>query len=156
MSDQIAVMNHDEIVQKGTPEQIYADPADLFIAQFLGSTNLFEGVVSEIRQNGFLTIELPDGTEVSCRGKSSSVGSRATISVRPEAISVPDRRGSGSGQDNVILGNVTNETYSGATVRYEVAAKDRNMIVINPASKRIPVGDEVEVRFAPENAIAFA
>ena len=48
LSDQIAVLNHGRIVQIGPPRELYYRPSNAFVAEFIGSTNLFRGVVVEL------------------------------------------------------------------------------------------------------------
>lgn len=85
MSDRIAVMNAGRIEQMGTPDEIYEDPASLFVATFIGATNLFGGVVAGV-DGTYVDIDLdPGGQRIRARATESfSVGDVVTTSIRPE------------------------------------------------------------------------
>jgi thiamine transport system ATP-binding protein len=90
ISDRLAVVRDGRIEQVGTPEQVYREPGTRFVAEFVGDNNVFDGVVTEagdrIAVDGTATLPLPNGTDL-------TAGASATVSVRPEAISVHDGDG---------------------------------------------------------------
>jgi len=59
VSDRIAVMNLGEVLQVGTPHEIYESPADEFVARFIGETNLFDAYVSSVRQISGMPVIVP-------------------------------------------------------------------------------------------------
>jgi len=83
MSDYIVVMGENRVQQMGTPLDIYRNPANTFVAQFIGASNLLSGAMSEARrveaQGVSLVVEPPKGV---------SVGAKVTVSIRPEDIQV--------------------------------------------------------------------
>ncbi|MBK0420419.1 ABC transporter ATP-binding protein [Leucobacter sp. CSA1] len=88
LSDRLAVMAEGRLLQVGTPDELYERPSDPFVARFIGSSTLLEGVVidggSVVRLDGGDEIPLPAGT-------GSADGSRIGVVVRPERIRVsPD------------------------------------------------------------------
>ena len=104
VSDRIAVMNLGVVQQVGTPADIYRDPANQFVAEFIGKTNLLDRELR--RQDGVATIDLGDGVLVDVTAAVNSTASgRVQVSVRPEAV----RAGSGglSAQvvDEIFLGS---------------------------------------------------
>jgi putrescine transport system ATP-binding protein len=76
LASRIGVMNHGEIVQIGTPRQIYEFPATRFVADFIGSVNLFEGTLIE---------EKPDYLRVQCAELPASLRVDRGIAVLPQA-----------------------------------------------------------------------
>lgn len=86
MSDRIVVMNKGVFEQVGTPAEIYDTPKTSFVAEFIGTTNLFSGSVTEI--NGDIaTIALQNGSVlVSTRGNQLTVSQNVVFSVRSEHI----------------------------------------------------------------------
>lgn len=87
ISDRIAVMNKGEILQVGTPAEVYESPADSFVADFIGENNFFEGKVTEIMNNEFAKLHNEKlGDLVFEMDKPVKVGDRVKVSIRPEKI----------------------------------------------------------------------
>lgn len=87
ISDRIAVMNKGEILQIGTPAEVYESPANMFVADFLGENNFFEGEVIEILDNQFAKIQVKDlGEWIIEQDKPVKVGDYVKLSIRPEKI----------------------------------------------------------------------
>lgn len=87
MSDNIAVMNKGQFDQVGTAKELYYEPANAFVAGFVGDSNRFEGKVTAV--NGqIVSIVTAGGVELSGQAITSvpAIGQRAQIFVRPEAI----------------------------------------------------------------------
>ena len=99
MADRIAVMHEGQLLQVASPEELYERPANKFVADFIGRTNLLEGTVS-----GENTVVLENGASVhvSC---GLPAGTHVAISLRPERARIERRSGSSeqrSGLDGVI------------------------------------------------------
>jgi putrescine transport system ATP-binding protein len=112
LSSRVGVMNHGEIVQVGTPRQIYEFPATRFVADFIGSVNLFEGQLTEDEH---------DHVRVKCEGLPAPVyvdhGMSAPplalcwVAVRPEKIVLS--REPPAGPDNWAQGTIHDIAYLG-------------------------------------------
>jgi len=113
LSSRMGVMNHGKIVQVGTPADIYESPANKFVADFIGSVNLFEGKVSE---EGSGRIE---STELGCtlvvdRKLNGGRGATVWAAVRPEKITMSRKLGDGHpARENVVTGVVKEIAYMG-------------------------------------------
>ncbi len=129
MSDRIVVMDHGIVRQVGTPEEIYETPADLFVADFIGTINLLEGTV--LRQTEHrLEVAVPGvstplhATAVD-RGDPPQGG--VTLAIRPEAIVIePDPGADGL---NRVAATVVDRSYLGDHVRYRVQLGDAELTV---------------------------
>lgn len=148
LSDRIAVMNAGRVEQIGTPAEVYERPASRFVAEFIGDTNLMEGVVLDGAAGGVCRLEIPGlGEVLAARGRDSGAGERVLLSVRPEKLHVS--RGSlppGSGR-NVIRGRVEDVSYRGAETRYWVRAGALRIAVVEQNARlqhgeRPPTWDE--------------
>jgi putrescine transport system ATP-binding protein len=113
LASRIGVMNHGEIVQAGTPSEIYEFPNSRFVADFVGSVNMFEGKLIEDEPD-YVRIgsaELGGSIYVS-HGISAPPGATVWAALRPEkvfmSISAPE-----GGADNVVRGNVQDIAYLG-------------------------------------------
>ncbi|MFF2650287.1 ABC transporter ATP-binding protein [Streptomyces sp. NPDC058045] len=113
MSDRIAVMNDGLVEQVGTPEEIYARPATLFVARFVGSTNLLPGRIIGAGPDS-RTVSLDLGARVEVRGAASgAVGDRCHLMVRPAAVTVTDTGpDDGSGRP-AVAAHLEHATYVG-------------------------------------------
>jgi spermidine/putrescine transport system ATP-binding protein len=118
MSDRLAVMNAGHVEQVGAPQEVYEDPETLFVADFLGVSNLMEArVVSASPSACKVTV---DGYELETRGTDRDVTGEAKIVIRPERIELEDH-GAPSGA-NRIPGMVERLVYVGSAVQVIVHA----------------------------------
>ena len=85
MSDRIVVLNHGKIEQIGTPVEIYDYPNSLFVANFIGETNVFKGVVTK-KKVGEITIETKEGFEVKTIYDEFEKDQKINLVIRPEDI----------------------------------------------------------------------
>ena len=141
MSDTIVVMNQGYIQQIGTPESIYNEPENAFVADFIGEANFLRGrLVQKDGEKGVLSIDNHD-IEVDDIG-SFEVGSDCTVVLRPEAaVLAPE------GQ---LPCKVVMSCFMGEYQNYHVMAGDTLVKItdFNPKHKRIyRVGEEAFVRF---------
>jgi len=89
MSDRIAVMSQGRIQQIGTAREIYEEPTNTFVADFIGETNLLQVEVDAI-ENGTATVTLPGGQRLTCPSASTTPG-KHHLSIRPERITISDQ-----------------------------------------------------------------
>ncbi len=150
MSDRIAVMNEGKLLQVGSPEEIYERPANRFVADFIGQTNLIEGTVADET-----TIVLTNGARVAAPSDHAA-GTAVALSLRPEratltpagAVEAADGRTS---VDGVIAG----VTYLGNALVYDVALDWMTIEVREenrPAGDRPSPGDRVAVSWTTSDA----
>ena len=87
LSDRIAVMSQGKVAQEGTPAEIYYHPANRFVADFIGESNFFQGVVVEAVE-GQAVINVPGfaGSICTLLAQAVSVGQTVTVMVRPERM----------------------------------------------------------------------
>jgi len=119
LSTRIGVMNAGEIVQVGTPSEIYEYPNSKFVAEFIGSVNMFEGRLIE-DEPGHVRIHCPDlgGNVYVDHGVSSPPGAVVFAAVRPEKIVLS--RDKPASTDNVAHGIVKEIAYMGDMSTYLV------------------------------------
>jgi putrescine transport system ATP-binding protein len=119
LSSRMGVMNHGKIVQVGTPAAIYESPATKFVADFIGSVNLFEGrVIGEGAASRIQSDELGCVVAVD-RALNCGRGSTVWTAVRPEKINM-SRRLEAHGGENVAKGVVREIAYMGDVSIYLV------------------------------------
>ncbi|AOJ09884.1 ABC transporter ATP-binding protein [Burkholderia mayonis] len=153
MASRLAVMSEGQIVQIGTPHEVYEYPNCRFSAEFIGSTNLFEGTTVEDEPD-HVFIESPD---LPCHlyvnhGITGPLGMPVTVSVRPERIALT--RKPADGAYNWGHGVVTNVAYMGGYSLYHVKLDAGKTVIANVSSLAIAEldspgwGDEIYVRWS--------
>jgi putrescine transport system ATP-binding protein len=112
LASRIGVMNHGEIVQSGTPSEIYEFPSSKFVADFVGSVNIFEGRLIE-DEPAYVRIASPElgGTIYVGHGISAASDIVVWAAVRPEKIHMSTEAPAGT--DNVAKGAVQDIAYLG-------------------------------------------
>jgi putrescine transport system ATP-binding protein len=131
LGQRLGVMNHGKIAQVGTPSDIYEFPANRFVADFIGSVNMFEGQVSD-EGSDFVRIEC---SELGCavraeRAVSGARGATVWTAIRPEKISI-GRQPPGAGPpgpDNAVCGTVREIAYMGDMSIYLVQLASGKMM----------------------------
>jgi putrescine transport system ATP-binding protein len=133
MADRLAVMSEGRIVQIGSPEQVYETPATQFAAEFIGSTNVFAGVLAD-RRGQMVCADLAGPLDLGEVAKDAQIGQAVRVSVRPERI----RMQLASPQTkpppvNAALGTVAEIGYMGSyTLFYVTLASSRTLMVNVP------------------------
>jgi iron(III) transport system ATP-binding protein len=93
MSDRIAVMNAGELLQVGTPAEIFRHPADPFVVTFIGETNRFTGRVTDVNGTG-VHVLTPEGLTMACAASSTpaavAVGSLVELYFREELVNIQE------------------------------------------------------------------
>jgi putrescine transport system ATP-binding protein len=112
LSSRIGLMNHGEIVQVGTPTEIYEYPNSRFVSEFIGSVNVFEGRLIE-DEPSFVRIEADDleQTIYVDHGVSSAPGATVWAAIRPEKVHMSRERPQGA--DNWTAATVRDIAYMG-------------------------------------------
>lgn len=127
VADHMAVMNTDgQIEQVGTPKEIYEFPVSTFVAQFIGTTNLFKGVL----RGTFLAIEgLGNFDIVSPTGKPWAFdGAHIFMSIRPEKIRISKQPITGF--SNVLQGTVKSIVYHGRSTQYNIRLGNDSIVQV--------------------------
>lgn len=149
MSDRVAVMNQGRIVQEATPRELYYEPADRFVADFVGRVNMIDAVVLE-RTGGDAVVEAL-GTTLVTPAEDVARGDSVTVTFRPESVRW---HASDPGRPNVLPGRVVRVEFLGEIVEYEVqltrAGDDVGTIIARGAPLNAPAhGSLVHIELAP-------
>lgn len=154
MSDRIAVFDDGVIQQLATPDDLYERPENAFVAQFIGENNTLSATVKSVN-DGVATIDFGNGTSgealaVNC----GDVGSKTTLSIRPERVSIGAESGS-----NAVVADVLELIYLGDHIRcrMNVLGNDSFVVKIPNASgnKRLVVGEKTKVSWSKEDCRAL-
>lgn len=136
MSDKVVVMSDGMIQQIGTPEEIYNEPKNAFVADFIGESNIFEG-----RMAASMTVEF-------CKAQFPCVDNvpkdtRVDVVVRPEDVVITRP------EDGQIRGVVDSAVFKG--MYYEITAISGENEVVIQTTKSAQLGQEIGMRIAPDD-----
>jgi len=160
ISDRIAVMNKGEVLQIGTPLEIYEKPKDIFIADFIGTTNFIPCVVKEVDANNKkMEIGIEDTTLIINEYLDGvSIGDELICAIRPESIELyePDKL---SKDVPRLLGKISLVTFLGKTIRLDIETDGGNEIKVDLTRKvgqRLPKeGERVAIVINPDTIRVF-
>jgi putrescine transport system ATP-binding protein len=159
LATRIAVMDHGRAVQVGTPAEIYEFPRSRFVADFVGTMNLFEGTVRSC-QPGAIAVDCPEsGGELLVDDAGTySVGQRVWVALRPEKIRL-DKEPPGQPGINQLRGTVWELGYLGNRSTYRVKIGSGKMVTVFTQNQRrtsqasIDWSDEVFVSWNADAAV---
>lgn len=161
MSDRIAVMDRGRVLQVGPPNEIYEAPANPFIADFIGESNIFAGVV-EAYGGDTLRVRLEQGPVIEVAGRadlSARPGQKVRVMVRPERF-VDLAVEPNSARTNRIDGRVTDSAYIGVSDKYRVVTSEGIDVLMRlpsgPSYRRYRVGESISAGFHAADARLIA
>jgi ABC-type Fe3+/spermidine/putrescine transport system ATPase subunit len=116
MSDRIAVMHQGQLIQVGTPTEIYEEPRTGFVAKFIGNTNLLEVTIGSIDNNAALAQRGP--LLIHSLVVEKPVGEQGWLSIRPEKIVIgPDA----AILENHFQGRIISAVFKGTAYEYRIS-----------------------------------
>lgn len=152
MSDKIAVMSGGRVMQIGGPMEIYEKPANKFVADFIGETNLLEG-------------ECVSQTAVNCKtfdvrvvAHGELVGKKVRVSIRPEKISAAKKLR--DDLENKFEGKVEERFFKGSVMMYKIRIGEQALVTVNVpndnSTPRFEQGETVHVGWDREASVVVA
>jgi iron(III) transport system ATP-binding protein len=144
IADQIGVMHQGRILQWDTPYNLYHEPADRFVADFIGQGNFLKG-----------TVLSPDSLETEIgiiRGEGPFIwpqGTHVDVLIRPDDV-VPDERGK-------LIAEVTHKAFKGAEILYTLRLPTGGIVLsLFPSHNNFEIGERVGIRIEADHVVAFA
>ena len=135
MSDKIVVLSEGRIQQIGTPEDIYNEPQNAFVADFIGESNIFKGIMTghmKVRFCGGEFIGMDDVAE----------GTLVDVVVRPEDVIITEP------EDGVVEGEVVSVIFKG--MHYEVTVESGKYEMVIRTTKCYSVGERIGMKLEPD------
>jgi len=124
LSSHIAVLRDGEVVQMGKPRDIYENPQNKFVAEFIGTSNFIDGTVA-LQDGDEHVVETRDGRLRLESAAHVPTGTEVVVSIRPEAVMLTTERPVGTA--NVWEGNVTTRAFLGDAVDHVVSVGKRDI-----------------------------
>lgn len=144
ISDRIAVLDEGLIQQVGSPMQLYDEPSNRFVADFLGTANLIDGDLREI--DGKAVFTAADGLSFPVEGAAGGATRRCTALVRPQSLRIAAGRAPGRDGFVALSGTVEHREFLGSVIRYSVRTGAHTLLVDDTHQAGQPpfgVGDAV-------------
>ena len=135
MSDTIVVMNQGYIQQIGTPEMIYNEPTNAFVADFIGDSNIIDGTMIQDKVVEILGVKIP------CVDEGFGNNTPVDVVIRPEDIDLVKP------EEGTIRGRVTHLIFKGVHYEMEVTVNGFELLV--HSTDLFPVGQEVGIHVDP-------
>ena len=159
LGDKIVVLNEGRVQQTGTPLTLYQQPANRFVATFIGSPmiNLLSARVESIEATG-VWLKLPSGRSSMARvdGKDLSVGETVEVGLRPEHCQTLARLDQAQPEDSTLQAQITLVEHLGeSNLLYLKASTGQELIVRGDGNAEVHLGQSVVVRAAPEALYVF-
>lgn len=135
MSDKIVVLSEGRIQQIGTPEDIYNEPQNAFVADFIGESNIFKGIMTghmKVRFCGGEFIGMDDVAE----------GTLVDVVVRPEDVIITKP------EDGIVEGEVVSAIFKG--MHYEVTVESGKYEMVIRTTKSYSVGERIGMKLEPD------
>ena len=159
LSSRMAVMDMGKFKQIGTPTEIYEFPESRFVADFIGSANIFEGKVISSK-GGKLTVSTDVGEVFASNGRSITEGEKIWLGLRPEKIYLSKAKPKNIGP-NQIKGIVEEIGYLGETSIYKIRLKNGQIIDVSAPNQSRPMSrvreitweDMVYLNWEPESVM---
>ncbi|SDL02501.1 carbohydrate ABC transporter ATP-binding protein, CUT1 family (TC 3.A.1.1.-) [Modicisalibacter muralis] len=166
LADRIAVMRDGRILQLGTPEEVYNDPVDMFVAGFMGSPSMnFVPAMLDAGPNGYrLSIATPGeeplvlawSTQRITPALAEHQGREVILGVRPEHFSEEDERLGERAEGTLFSARVSVAEPTGADTLLRVALGNGEVTVRIGPKARLGAGDRIALRLDTSRAILFA
>ena len=137
MSDRVVVMNNGVIEQIGTPEDIYNEPVNAFVADFIGEANILNGTMIDDCRIKIL------GKELECVDKGFGKNTPVDVVIRPEDIKVT------TPENGQLIGTVEKSTFKG--VHYEMSVMCGKCEILIHSTKSAEIGSTIGMRVIPFN-----
>jgi putative spermidine/putrescine transport system ATP-binding protein len=151
LSDRIAVFNDAHIEQIGTPAELYERPNSVFVAQFLGESSLFHGILQSGREVN------ANGHRLSATRGEQPPGASVAVVVRPERIRI-EIDGPRPDSVNAVPGRILQVIYFGSSRKVEVRLDDCTTVLVRESAGAVTharTDDRVWLTFHPDDAAIF-
>jgi len=156
LSDRIALFRQGKIEQVGGGSELYERPASVFVADFLGESNIFRGRLE--RKDGECRV-LTDGLSLRCGpgvDPAWASGEQVAAVVRPERINLRGPSDEADVTVDRVVGRVKQVVYLGSTVKYQLDCSEKVVVVrqdISAVDTLRKPGDEVAIEWRPEHCV---
>jgi ABC-type Fe3+/spermidine/putrescine transport system ATPase subunit len=151
VADRIAIIADGEMVEQGSPKEIYSNPKKKFTAEFIGEKNILNGVVVDFNKSKILVNIEKDEIEVANNNYTIAKNQEISLSIKSESIQISKVSSSKSkGAKNSIIGKVTEITFLGQFIRYLVLLSNNQEIQVrsNNEIEGVSLNDQINLTWS--------
>ncbi|MDC1035994.1 ABC transporter ATP-binding protein [Alphaproteobacteria bacterium] len=151
VADRIAIIADGEMVEQGSPKEIYSNPKKKFTAEFIGEKNILNGVVVDFNKSKILVNIEKDEIEVANNNYTIAKNQEISLSIKSESIQISKVSSSKSkGANNSITGKVTEITFLGQFIRYLVLLSNNQEIQVrsNNEVEGVSLNDQINLTWS--------
>ena len=154
VADRIAIIADGEMLEEGTPEEIYSNPKNKFTAEFIGEKNIFDGTIVKFSKKS-ITIDIGnDFIEIINQDYDIKKNQRVSLSIKSESIEIIKNQTKSDDKLKTaqIFGTISEITFLGQFIRYLVLLKNGQEIQVRSPKevKNIKINDQVSLRWRLE------
>tara|TARA_B100000700_G_scaffold236815_1_gene262756 strand:- start:322 stop:879 length:558 start_codon:yes stop_codon:yes gene_type:complete len=154
MSNRIAVFNDGKVQQLSSPDKLYEEPVNSFVAEFIGENNRFDGEVLDV-SNGVCKVKIGQEEILANPISVKSKGEKTTVSIRPERALINPK----DKMDNNHKGKIEEVIYHGDHTRVRINLLDNSGFILKvPNSSQnldIKLGNEINIGWNSQDARAL-
>lgn len=158
ISDRIAVMNFGEIQQVDSPWEIYKNPKNMFVASFIGSMNIFKGVIVSSGDSNFSEILIEKKIRIKIKNKNYN-SKDICIGIRPEEIIIIHKNLKKEDGDNTFIeGIIRKNVFIGNLIQFTVDCNGIIIIISKPKPETydfIPINTKVTLKISSDSIMTF-
>ena len=151
VADRIAIIADGEMVEQGSPKEIYSNPKKKFTAEFIGEKNILNGVVVDFNKSKILVNIEKDQIEVANNNYTIAKNQEISLSIKSESIQISKVSSSKSKEaKNSITGKVTEITFLGQFIRYLVLLSNNQEIQVrsNNEVEGVSLNDQINLTWS--------
>jgi len=131
VADRIAIIADGEMVEQGTPKEIYSNPKNKFTAEFIGEKNIFEGKIKDFNKTKVVVDIDNDNIEFANNNYKVKKNQKVSLSIKSESIQIKKISKTNSKvSNNQIVGKISEITFLGQFVRYLVVLNNKQEIQV--------------------------
>ena len=131
VADRIAIIADGEMVEQGTPKEIYSNPKNKFTAEFIGEKNIFEGRIKDFNKTKVVVDIDNDNIEIANNNYKVKKNQKVSLSIKSESIQIKKISKTNSKvSNNQIVGEISEITFLGQFVRYLVVLNNNQEIQV--------------------------
>ena len=154
VADRIAIIADGEMVEQGTPKEIYSNPKNKFTAEFIGEKNIFEGRIKDFNKTKVVVDIDNDNIEIANNNYKVKKNQKVSLSIKSESIQIKKISKTNSKvSNNQIVGKISEITFLGQFVRYLVLLNNNQEIQVrsNEEIVNLKVHDTVSLSWKLED-----
>ncbi|MHA2225400.1 MAG: ABC transporter ATP-binding protein [Candidatus Hodarchaeales archaeon] len=151
IADRIVILRAGEIVEIGTPQQLYETPQTLFTMNFVGESNFLEGIVVQENSENICEIEFRNRHKIVLKGIKNTFkeGDSLVVTFRPENLIIDSHK-----QENTLEGIILRKQFSRGFMRYEAKLLTEDSIIID-SNKNLDIGEKIFISLEPSKTRLF-